>query len=367
MTTKKQYFFRLLSISVLTVALFGCAQYGMISENDVYLQKPTALSTGDDETDITSYNAYKARQRGVYQDQYLIDKMHDRRLIGSMLYGVRPMFGTPYPPGSFILWGYRSPILFYQNSHYFNSSYTWNRPWNYGYGYDYGFGCGYNPYNPYASSMFGCGYNSFNSYGNGYGYPNNGQNVAGNNNSTQPSNQFTGRPRLSLSSNSSRSSTYPSTLKSSGLQPASSSAVNDQTQGTSRRAVKSKQQVRSSHMPFKSNTSTGSPSYTRTNNNQSQRRSSTLSSSTNRTNSYTPSRSARRSGIARTPRSTVNSANTRGGYSSGQVRRTSSGTSSRSGYTPRTRSSSSSVSRSTGGGSRSGGSSSSSSSSSGRR
>lgn len=364
MNTKKQYFFRLLSISILSVTLFGCAQYGMISENDVYLQKPTALSADDDETDITSYNAYKARQRGVYQDQYLIDQMHDRRLIGSMLYGVRPMFGTPYPPGSFVLWGYRSPILFYQNSHYFNSYYTWNRPWNYG----YGFGCGYNPYNPYASGMYGCGYSPFNSYGNGYGYgqPNTGQNFAGNNNPTTSSNHFTGRPRLSLSSNSSRSSTYPATLKSSALQPVSSSAVNNQTQGTSRRAVRSKQQVRSSHMPFKTNTHTGS-SYTRTNYSQGQRRNSTRSSSYNRTNTYTPSQSARRSGVARTPRSTVNSANTRGGYTSGQVRRTSSGTSSRSGYTPRTRSSSSSVSRSTGGGSRSGGGSTSSGSSSGRR
>ncbi|GEM_PF-2076504 len=374
-TTTNKHFLNLFILVTFTLFMTGCAQFGMISQNDVYLQKPSALSTGEDETDLTSYNAYKAKERGAYQDQYLIDQMYNRRLIGASLYGVRPMFGAPYPPGAFILYGSRPSILFYQNSFYSNSYFAWNRPWNNGFGYN----CGYNPHFPYSNGMYGCLNSPYNQFGFGNPYYNygGGQSFGNSGGIADNSNTFTGRPRMSLSSNSARSSSYPNTLKSSYTGGVESVNVNDQTQGTSRRSIQNKQAVRSSHMPFKSDqwkTQNNSSYQSKNGGSSISANRSRISSTTNRGNRYSPSTSARRSGVARSPRTSVNSS-TRSTYSSGSQRRTStsspnysrnrsnSGSSSRS-YNSRSRSSSGSITRSSG--SRRS-SSSSSSSSSGRR
>lgn len=360
-------FFRILTLFLIVIFVAGCAQYGMISENDVYMQKPTALSTGEDESDLTSYNAYKARERGAYEDRYLIDQMYDRRYYGTLLYGGSFMGGTPFYSGNFITWGYMNPIRGYQNTYYFNSFYNWNRPWTYAYGY------GYNPYNPYANGIFGYGYPTYYPFGTPYGtYPYGSNNMIPNNNVSTAGNHFSGQKRFSLSSNAPRSSSYPATLKSNTPGNGGSSSGNLSTTGTSRRAA-GKQSVQSSHMPFKNSSANGSSSQNYVNNTGgSYRTYSTRSSRKNVSQSrstrtqYTPSRSARNSGVTRTPRTTSNYERT--GYSNSSTRRTTSGSSSRSpSYNSRTRSVSSS-SRSVGG-SRSTGSSSSSSSSSnsGRR
>lgn len=348
-TVKKQYLIRFSTLTLIATLLVGCAQYGIISENDVYIQKPTTLSTNEDESDLTSYNAYKARERGAYQDEYLIDQMHDRRLIGSLLYGNQSMFYMPFTTSNYIPWGYHSPILAYQNTHYFNSFYNWNRPWTYNFGYGYG---GY-AYNPYSNGFFGYGYSPF--FHNHINYS--GQSVFINNANVNASqNYYTGKPRLTLSSNSSRSSSYPSTLKSANYQHDFDPTVNDQTQGTSRRAAGRKSAIRSSHMPFKERDYNNINS-TNTRNTSNSSRNYNSSGSTR----YTPSQSARRSGIARSTRPTVNSSSNRGNTQ--QVYRGSSNQSRGTNYSTRTRSSQSVGSRSVGGSSsRSSGSSSSSSS-----
>ena len=356
-TTKKQHLFRLFSLIFLSSFLVSCAQYGMISENDVYMQKPTALSVGEDETDITSYNAYKARQRGEYQDEYLIDQMYSRSFIGAALYGVRPMFGSPFISSYSIMWGYRSPILGYQNSFYYNSYNYWNSHWAYGYGNSFG----YNPHGYCPNGLYGYGFN--NCYGNGFGNGNliNGQNNISNNNSSSSQNYFTDGPRMSLSSNSSRSSSYPNSLKSQGVLVGSNVSINNETLGTSRRGVQKKQVVSGSHMPFTNNTNNSNSSYIRTvPNSQENNRS---RNGVTRTNTIYPSNSARRNGLARSPRSSV-STSSRTGYNSSQVRRssTTSYSSSRGGSFNTSRTTSSSSSRSSSGGSSSGSSSSSSSS-----
>lgn len=360
-------FFRVSALIIFVLLVTGCAQYGMISENDVYMQKPTDLSAGEDESDLTSYNAYKARERGVYEDRYLIDQMYDRRYYGTLLYGGPFMGGIPFYSGSFISWGYMNPIRGYQNTFYYNSFYNWNRPWTYAYGY------GYNPYNPYANGVFGYGYPNYSPYGYPYGsFPYGGNNMVANN-GTASGNHFSGQKRFSLSSNAPRSSSYPATLKSNNPQNGGSSSGSLSTSGTSRRAA-GKQSVQSSHMPFKNNSANSSSNKNYSNNGGANVR--TYSTGNNRGNvsqsrstrtQYTPSRSARNSGVTRAPRTTNNYQ--RSGYSNSSTRRTTSGSSSRSpSYNTRTRSVSSSSSRSVGG-SRSSGSSSSSSSSSnsGRR
>ena len=364
-TTKKQYFYRLLTTTFLFALLTGCANYGMISENDVYLQKPTALSVGEDETDLTSYNAFKARERGDFQEAYLIDQMYSRTLIGTGLYGVRPMFGSPFMNRNFINWGYRSPILAYQNNFYYNGFNHWNRPWGFGNSF------GFNGFGACGQGFFGYGYgynplfNNCNNFGHGIASnpPSFGQNTS--NNNVNSNNHFSGRPRISLSSNSSRSSTYPNSLKSQELQPGSEVYINNEKLGTSRRAIQ-KKRVSGTHMPFKNGSNASISSFQRNKMSDAQQQNSRSQISA-RTN-YMPSNSARRSGVARSPRATVNTT-TRTGYSSSQNRRISnqSANSSRGTGFNTSRTTSSSVSRSSRGGSSTGSSSSSSGSSSSRR
>lgn len=355
-------FYKCLSLFILTAVLTSCGQYGVISENDVYMQKPTALNSGEDESDLTSYNAYKAGERGAYEDRYLIGQMYDRRFYGTLLYGGPFIGGIPYYSGNFISWGYMNPIRDYHNTLYYNNFYNWNRPWM----FDYGSG-----YNPYANSFLGYGHPYYSPIGNPYYTPYwNGS--YGNNQSSTTANHFSGQKRFSLSANAPRSSSYPSTLKSNNPESSIGSSGNLSTDGTSRRAA-GKKSVQSSHMPFKENTQYGGQYQSSTNSGANYRGTTVGSSrqnvSTSRTNrsGYTPSQSARRSGIARTPRSTNNYE--RSTYNSSSTRRTTSGSPSRSrgtNYNSRSRSISTGTSRS-GSSTRPSSSSSSSSSSSGRR
>lgn len=328
------------------------------------MQTPNALSIGEDETDLTSFNAYKARQRGAYQDEYLIDQMYSRQMIGQALYGVRPMFGSPLMSRNMIMWGYRSPIWAYQNSFYFNSFNRFGNPWGYGYmnsPWNYGFGnsFGFSPYGPCYNGFHGNGFNPFfnNCYGNGFGNGNFAvvQNNPESNNSG-PGSYFTGRPRMSLSSNSSRSSSYPNTLKSGGTESSTPLSINDQTQGTSRRAVQEKQVVSGSHMPFAHNNSNTSAYKSRLSSTSSNP---TRGITATRSRNYSPSNSARRDGLVRSPRSNATTTS-RTGYSSSQIRRSSTSNSgfSRGSSSSSPRTTTSSSSRSSSGGSSSGGSSS---------
>lgn len=53
---------KILSVVGGIALLASCANYNHISENDVYMQKPSELNAGGDESDLTSFAAFKARR-----------------------------------------------------------------------------------------------------------------------------------------------------------------------------------------------------------------------------------------------------------------------------------------------------------------
>jgi hypothetical protein len=201
----------ILYFTAVSLLLTSCASYCVISDNDVYLQKPAAIDLTDDQEDITSYNAYKAGDQGAYQ-------IGDPRLRNTnarafATYNARFMFGTYYNPfHSFYQtdpfrygrpygfgYGLNSPL--YGMNTYYMPGFGYANNYGYGYGFNYGncyYGCQYGNYMyPYNSNNFyGGTHTNSNSNYNGFG----------------SSNYFYGR-RNSLSGNSGRSSSYPNTLK----------------------------------------------------------------------------------------------------------------------------------------------------------
>lgn len=237
-----------LLIFVGTVAsLASCSNYKYMSENDVYSSRQTDVIIGESETDLTSFNAYKAREKGAFQDSYVDNNRSNQRSsfggmnmgfgIGAAPFGMG--YGLNNGPMAFHGMGMYDP--FYRGNSFsqgFNAGYAYGmyggynpydpfyggyydpfyysgyyNPYSYGGSY-YGYG-GY--YNPYYGNHYGGYYDPYYSngghYGGGYyggGYPgyNNGGYTAGGNTSTT----FYGK-RNSLTSGSSRSSSYEGTTQ----------------------------------------------------------------------------------------------------------------------------------------------------------
>lgn len=199
--------------------LSSCANYGYISENDVYYQKPTEIALEEDETDITSFNAFNARQRGAFRDEYVDPRLNQRSMRNNFALRASYMpFGMAYG------WN-NSPMAFHGMG--YNSFYRY--PYSYGFGmgghygsfanpyyydmYAYGSSYHYNPYHYGYSNHYG--YNPY-YHGGHYGgyYGGSGSYYSG---STFGSNQGTyyyGH-RSSSNSSSRRSSNYSNTLKKS--------------------------------------------------------------------------------------------------------------------------------------------------------
>lgn len=171
-------FKNIIYLSTLSWFLFSCAQYGMISDNDVYLQRPSAVVLDGDANDPTTFNNFRAGREG----QFVNRNNNVPRMFLGLGYGVYGgNFGGMYSP-------------FYNPYATFGGN-GWNNGWNSGFGHPYGFGNNYG-------------------YGN---YYNNGGFFGGNNSlwsSAHDGPTFCG-PRGSLSSSSARSSAYPETMKSS--------------------------------------------------------------------------------------------------------------------------------------------------------
>lgn len=380
-------------ISTLGLLLTSCANYGVISDNDVYLQKPAAIDLADDEQDITSFNAYNAGRQGAFQngDQRLIKTNARIFIASSNPFAFNNSMFSPY-------YGYNDPF-------------GWNRPhiysaygpgWGYGWGYgNYGYGHGFNHmygnssffYNGYQYGTFISPYYSHNHYGINYIGPD--YNFYGSNASSGmggtygSSNIFQGQ-RRDLSGSSNRSSSYPQTLKSNApnnVKPSNTSGYS-KSKRLSSSNIKNRREVDNSQREYvrsNANVNRARSSQSREYYNGSSRnvnatsvnnRRTTSSASNARNRSFTPSNSARRTGTVsrsnsnyRSSGSYNSSGSSRGTYnSSSNSRRGSSRNSysspqrsSGSGYS---RSSGSSQSRSSGSSTRSRGS---SSSSSGRR
>lgn len=178
--------------------LSSCSNYKYMSENDVYVTAPSIMDIGGDESDLTSFNAFRSRENSNIQSQFIGNNMRVMPFGMGMTLSNQPMafhgmgmYDPFYRPG-FSNFGYHN---FY--SPYYSDFYGYNT-----------YGSFYNPYhyNPYYYNpyYYGSGF-----YGGGYYGGNSGTNVSSNNST------FYGK-RSSLSSSSSRSSSYPSTLESTG-------------------------------------------------------------------------------------------------------------------------------------------------------
>jgi hypothetical protein len=190
-------FKNIIYLSTLSWFLFSCAQYGMIADNDVYLQKPSAVVLDGDANDPTTFNNFRAGREGQFVNR---NNIAPRMFlgVGYGMYGGNfggmnsPFYDPFYGPGF-------SP--FYNPYAPFGGN-GWNNGWNNGFGHPYGYGYGYN------------------GFGNNYGYGNyynNGDFFGGSNSvwsSAHEGPTYYG-PRGSLSSSSARSSAYPETMKSS--------------------------------------------------------------------------------------------------------------------------------------------------------
>lgn len=303
--------------------LSSCSNYEYVSENDVYMQAPTEINLEEDENDLTSFNAFKAREKGIYKDEYRDPRVNERvRMNQLMIMNAYTPFGMGFSPYFSPYGTYRNgPIGFHGIGMYGN--YTVGHQGifdgfynHYGFGYSpYGYGYGYNPYAyGYGYGVHGYGYNPY-YYAGGHPYYGN-QNQGGVTNS-QP--VYSGK-RNALSSSSNRSSSYPKTKSFTEVSSNTSYNVNDQTLGTSRRGVKKSY---ASSNAYAGSTGVNKSSYSSTQiKNTTSRAGSVHRSTANR--SYSPSESARRSGAVQTQRSVrVSSSSSHRGVSSSPSQRTS--------------------------------------------
>ncbi|HZH86889.1 MAG TPA: hypothetical protein VFD77_06195 [Brumimicrobium sp.] len=278
--------------------LSSCSNYGYISENDVYMQAPTEVNLEEDENDLTSFNAFKAREKGEFRDEYRDPRANETMRFNQfsimssyMPYGVMPgmyssmgFHGMGYSPyfsyGVGFYTGYGMGLRAMYGNHY--GYYDMYRP--------YGFG--YSPYS-YGSGYYGSGY-----YGGGYyggGYYNGIQNYT----NPVPSQPVHYGNRNTISSASNRSSSYQKSYTKQAL-PVSTSAynVNDQTLGTSRREVGRRYAGSSDY------SNNGKPNTGNFKSSQSGNIKTTGAVQQSRVNqNYTPNSSARRSGAVQTQRS----------------------------------------------------------------
>lgn len=285
----------------------SCSNYGYISENDVYMQAPTEMNLEEDENDITSFNAFKARQKGAFTDEYTDPRLNNRmRFNQFMIINAYNPYGSSYGM-------YNRPIGFHGmgwNDPYYNSNFYTGIGMSYGIGYGMG-GYGYNgmygnsfysPYgfhNPYYA---GYGYNPY--YHGGYGGYYGGGYYGGGSNNTGAGHQQTvyyGQ-RRSLSSSSKRSSQYSSQQFKKSTSPNSSAMnydVNNQTLGNSRRNVKRKYAGGNEYSTYSNKNGTfthnGVPVKSGQKNSYQHNSNSAHRRAVNK--SYTPTSSARRSGV----------------------------------------------------------------------
>ncbi|HLV41857.1 MAG TPA: hypothetical protein VKY37_06235 [Brumimicrobium sp.] len=318
MRAKIQFSILLGAITVLS----SCSNYGYISENDVYIQAPTEINLEEDENDLTSFNAFRAREKGAFTQNYKDPRANETMRFNQMSIMASYMpFGVIHGrytnvPIAFHGMGYspfHSPSFYTGYGMGLRAMYGNQFGNYYAYGpYGYGSGFGYDPYygGYYGNSYYGNGY-----YGGGYyggGYYNGIQHQS----NPEPSQPVHYGNRSSLTSSSNRSSSYQNTYYQKSAQPTKSAYdVNDQTLGTSRRDVQKRY--------------AGSGDYS--NNGQPNKSKSTVGNTSGSSNmgvshqravnqNYTPNSSARRSGAVQSQRSVEMSGSSARGVNSSSQR-----------------------------------------------
>lgn len=255
---------KIFAIIGMVVMFSSCSNYKYLSDNDVYSQKPTDINLQENETDLTSFNAYKAREKGEFTQEYRDPRLNSRSLnnrfmlIGAYMpmdYYAGMYYGNPYSYGRMGMYDpfMRNPYMGYNYGFGYNYGYgyygfyggypmpyygNYYSPFNpydgggyfynpHGYGFYNGYSYGYNPYyhNPYnyGGGNYGGGY-----YGNAY---NSNSNSSG---SDQPN--FYGKRNVP-SSSSKRTSGNSTSYSTKSLVETGTPYNNNQSSGTSRRAA----------------------------------------------------------------------------------------------------------------------------------
>ena len=271
------------------------------------MQAPTEINLEEDENDLTSFNAFNAREKGAFKDEYRDPRVNERvRMNQFMIMSAYNPYGVRYS-----MYG-NQPIQFHGMNNRFYAGTGFMGP--YGYGFSSGFGMemynsgyynsyygGYGSYYPYRSSYYGYGNPYYSPYYNGGGY------YGGNYYGSQyqytpptPGNVYYGN-RSNLSSSSNRSSSYEGTYNKSAVQTTNSPNgynVNDQTLGTSRRDV---QKRYAGSGDYSNNGKPNSGTYKPTGTGGTANTGSAQQRAVNK--SYAPNNSARRSGAVQEQRS----------------------------------------------------------------
>ncbi|RFC54825.1 hypothetical protein [Brumimicrobium aurantiacum] len=287
---------------VLGGILASCSNSSYISENDVYMQAPTKLDLNEDQDDITSFNAFKARQEGLFQDEYM-----DPRANPVMIRNQFALRASYMPFGMM----FYNPTNFHgmSNRFYFGSGVIYT---GHGMGLTGMYG---NPYNsPFGGYDFAWN-NNYYPYGTGYynGCPNYGYYGGGyaTNNAYQSSvgNVYYG-PRNSMTSSSRRSS-FTSAQSIGQKSAAQSNHI------ISRNTTVSKSTIEKRNAGGRDYTSSVERNTSNSGlvSSASRRTGTAISNSQRNSSTYSPSSSARRSGISTTSvsRTTPSGSSTRQG------------------------------------------------------
>jgi hypothetical protein len=188
----------------------------MVADDDVYIKRPSQIELLGDADDPTSFNTYKAGKSGQIDSRF--NNPHQTTIYN---YGMT---------GGFMHGGFHP----YYNPYYDPFHNPWGSPHHFGYA-GMGWNNGFNPYwgnhgwgnngwgNPYGWG-YHQGWGHHNGWGHhgGWGQPGWGNTggwgqplIGGNNNSLTGNSPVSMGPRQGLSTNSGRSSAYPTTMKSS--------------------------------------------------------------------------------------------------------------------------------------------------------
>ena len=207
-------------------SLTSCHTYGVIAENDVYIQGPSQLNIAEDPNDMTSFNAFRAGRDGRFNTQYNSPRMRNSMYMGfgsPMMWGYDPFY-DPFRMnmGFGGMYGYNPYGFHGMHPGWGYGGFGWNN--HFGWGYPHGgFGWGHHHgMHGWAGSgwgMHGWGHPGMHGWGHpgmhGWGHPGSSWGTNTGSVASTPKNMFRG-PRQSVTARSARSSGYPGTLQ--GLQ-----------------------------------------------------------------------------------------------------------------------------------------------------
>lgn len=107
------------AIGLIMLSVSSCNIYGVVAEDDVYVQGPSKLNLQEDPNDMTTFNSYRAGRQGRFQTQYNTPR---RNTSIGMMAG----FGNPWGPTMGMHSGWGMNHGWGMNSWGHN---PWHNPW----------------------------------------------------------------------------------------------------------------------------------------------------------------------------------------------------------------------------------------------